>query len=354
VLQSGLKSQKANYLHEFITHPVLGVVLNAYYADDPYNVGSSSQGGRGKVGSHVEARVLVVNDGTDCQWILPNVVVTPNSGSGYDDYAEELPHGTSKTIDGTALNLGQIDTVKLDGDWCIVDFVGGSIEQPFMVTWWPHPGNRVDPVTQNAAEQGGIEQGRRMVKRFQGTRFTVTSEGSVYLDTNEANTERDQGTREPQETGGDVRVNVKPERELEVNFNPSVFEVNPDGSPVEPDLLHGPQPVPKTRETDLTRLLFSKEFVRMVAGEIMELRAFQKLTLGDDTATENFVLGQQWKAMMSSVLDAIANHTHPTGVGPSGTLAPPQSVTIATKKNEVDNEDHLSDWIFGQKDVPTP
>jgi hypothetical protein len=58
--------------------------------------------------------------------------------------------------------------------------------------------------------------------------------------------------------------------------------------------------------------------------------------------------------MMSSVLDAIANHTHPTGVGPSGTLAPPQSVTIATKKNEVDNEDHLSDWIFGQKDVPTP
>lgn len=353
-MQSALKHQHANYLHEHISHPVLGVVLNVYYADDHYNVGSNRQGDVGKVGSHIEARVLVVNDGTDSPWILPNVIVTPNSGSGADDYAEEIPHGITQTVDGSELDLQVLDTRKLDGDYCVVDFLGGSIDQPFMVTWWPHPANRVDPATRNEAETGNMEQGRRWVKRFQGTRFAVTSEGSVYIDTNEANTAPTINGREPNDVGGDIRVNVKPEREMEVNFNPSVLEVDAEGNPVEPDLLHTRNATPQERAVDFTKLFMSKQFVRAVAGELLQMSAFQKMVLGDDTAAENFVLGQQWKSMMSAVLDAVLYHIHPTGVGPSGSMTGTQATTIANAKTDVDNEEHLSDWIFGQKDVPTP
>lgn len=70
--------------------------------------------------------------------------------------------------------------------------------------------------------------------------------------------------------------------------------------------------------------------------------------IGDQGATENLVLGQLWKTMMSTVLNAIAAHVHPTGTGPSG--PPNNAATYITEDTGLPNI--LSDMAFTQKEVP--
>jgi len=114
--QGGLTHDAADYGHEEVTHPVLGVVLNVYCSDDPLNtLAGAFQDIRGPA---CQARVLVVNDGTDQPWILPNVIITPSSSSGADNYQEELPKGVSQSIDGSVFNSAFKDVAmnKLDGD----------------------------------------------------------------------------------------------------------------------------------------------------------------------------------------------------------------------------------------------
>ena len=115
-------------------------------------------------------------------------------------------------------------------------------------------------------------------------------------------------------------------------------------------MLHGPNPVAADREVLLTRLLADKDFIDAVAGRIVKMRAFEKVLLGDDAASENLVLGQAWKTMMDTVLQALATHIHPTGVGPSGTASNAAVYTDAASNLA----DQLCDWIFTQKDVPVP
>jgi hypothetical protein len=69
---------------------------------------------------------------------------------------------------------------------------------------------------------------------------------------------------------------------------------------------------------------------------------------GTESASEPFVLGNLWKAMMDTVLQALAVHIHPTGVGPSG---PPDNASVyTTEKGKT--ADTISDFIFGQKVQP--
>lgn len=70
-----------------------------------------------------------------------------------------------------------------------------------------------------------------------------------------------------------------------------------------------------------------------------------KITFGESDATENMVLGQQWKAMMEAFLDAVNAITVPTGVGPSG--VPINLAQFEAIKNNLDAQ--LSDIIFGKK-----
>jgi hypothetical protein len=70
-----------------------------------------------------------------------------------------------------------------------------------------------------------------------------------------------------------------------------------------------------------------------------------KVTFGAPDAQENFVLGQQWKAMMEAFFDAINALTVPTGVGPSGT--PINAASFTQLKSNL--EAQLSDIIFGKK-----
>ena len=72
--------------------------------------------------------------------------------------------------------------------------------------------------------------------------------------------------------------------------------------------------------------------------------------IGATTATENLVLGQAFKTFATDLINALLAATYPTGTGPSGMMNPPQSTTLATLRDALD--DLLSDMAFTQKEVP--
>jgi hypothetical protein len=88
------------------------------------------------------------------------------------------------------------------------------------------------------------------------------------------------------------------------------------------------------------KLLGSEEFV--VVGNAQKF--------GSSGSTENLVLGQVFKSMMSDVLDALAKHKHICSM-PGFFSAPPDNAsTYSSKKSSpVDDEAILSDKTFTEK-----
>jgi len=72
------------------------------------------------------------------------------------------------------------------------------------------------------------------------------------------------------------------------------------------------------------------------------------LRLGGVDSAEPLVLGTQLQNLLSNVLAALATHTHPTGVGPSG--PPANAATFTTAKTAVDAGDLNSEIAFTQKE----
>lgn len=86
------------------------------------------------------------------------------------------------------------------------------------------------------------------------------------------------------------------------------------------------------------------------AGDIVSTPApGRDLFHGNEGASENHVLGQKFKTMMETLIDALLQATYPTGTGPSGTMLPPSAVTLNQIKAQLD--DLLSDMAFTQKEV---
>lgn len=69
---------------------------------------------------------------------------------------------------------------------------------------------------------------------------------------------------------------------------------------------------------------------------------------GTQGASEPMVLGELWKSMMDTIMGSYVNHTHPTGVGPSG--VPSDASVWNTEKAKTGAT--ISDFIFGQKAKP--
>lgn len=269
IRQSGMNTNIINYAHQHMAYPVLGIVTNVFTSDDPLN--SSAKTKQDLRGSHNEAEVLVINNGSSTFSILPRVMICPTSPSGADNFHEELPKPCTNMLDGSPFNsnLQGIDITKLNGDFCIVSFIGGSINMPFISNWWPHPFNRQDSITTNT-EAGHLKQGPRYFKRVQGTKVTVTTAGSVFVDTNEANSELKPGTkikRKKKDAGGDIQIDIKKERKLEINFNTPV-----DLPITEPSLPQtNPPQGERTREDLVTKLLADKDVIKLIAGKVTQL-----------------------------------------------------------------------------------
>lgn len=359
VHQSGLQRYARDYMPERLYYPVVGIVTAVHFSDDPQN--TTAKAHTDQRGSAVTCDVIVVGDGTPNPWLLPNVVVLPEGPSGVDDFCESIPRPASQMTDGSAFDssLSNIDYEKLDGDWCVVAFIGGSVEQPVMMKWWPHPGNRQDPATagfpiqtpsQGQTQSNTLDQGRRYFRRFAGARFTITEQGSVFIDTNQSNNELKGSSsgvqRTPSDDGGDVQLDVKPARQLQVNFNPSVPLPKTQPSLPQPNPPQGEQ----MRATDRTTVTLDKDTVSMLAGKIVELltsddyidlHAKTKVRLRGDDADDTVILGdddpancdhtvkgETFRILFNALIDAFNSHTHGTPVGPSGPPMTPFGETM--------------------------
>lgn len=75
-----------------------------------------------------------------------------------------------------------------------------------------------------------------------------------------------------------------------------------------------------------------------------------KIQLGDETSAEPMVLGDKYKAEITTLLDALKLDIRPSPVGP---IAPSSSLLAAVDVFEASLPDQLSDFIFGKKAVPT-
>ena len=345
VIQGGLNHQSADYYQEHISFPVIGVVQNVFFADDDFNTLTVKRHDRK---AHVcQARILVLNDGSSSPTILPNVMVLPQSGTGSDDFHEEIPKGTTGTIDGTPL-AEDTQPWKLNGDWCVVHFIGGSIHQPVMLNWFPHPGNHRDSATKDVSK-GNLAQGRRWVKRFSGARLAITSKGTLILDTNESNSplNTDLRTRELSEEGGDLKINIKNSRKFEMNFNPSVFDET------EPDFLYTPsvKNSPQSRKEIASQLLADKDFIKELAGRVIQIAGNQDGTDHNDTVllgqtpTDHIIKGDKHKitydtfvAAFNALVTSYNAHIHQTGPGPgapTSTPAAPSSIFITVPQGSL-------------------
>lgn len=216
---------------------VLGVVLFVNHSDAEENRTAIQTADRR--GYLHTATVLVVEDGRSSNFPLANVIITPNANVGIDNYCEQLPRGSTTLVTGQAWNgdMNNINPFDLDGDWCIVGFLGGSLDSPFILRWWPHPRNKFDPATsanRNPSSNGGsqryLDQKNRYFQRINGAEFTITQEGTIYLSTHLSNAAMSFGDpvtstdgRFPrtvnEDTGGSFKAWIKPSQSFELDFN---------------------------------------------------------------------------------------------------------------------------------------
>lgn len=300
--QSMALNQDAMAIEGNMPPHVLGVVLEVRASDHRSNRTAFQRSDyRGFL--H-EASVLILMDGTDSMFRLDNVVICPDHVTGLDHYHEQLPRGSSQTVTGEPYNgrLHGINPYDLDGDWCVVSFLGGSIRHPFISRWWPHARNTYDPLTsgQGSPDDSGdpkaLDQGSRYFRRVNGIEQVITPRGDVYFSTRWAGSQIQHASvptegryaREEVEDGGTVSVNVKPTQRLLVDFNEEVEGLHhlsgfddslPQGNPRQ-------RQQPERRASTRTRLIttgsafrLSTSRVAATATESVTIEADDEITL---------------------------------------------------------------------------
>jgi hypothetical protein len=324
-IMQGMHSwNEEDYLDNRINYPVHGVVLAVYPPDHPDN--SSSMVSSDQRGFFWQADVYVINDGLDGHVVIPHVVIPPGGVSGVYDFNQDIPNPTTQMLDGSKFDptLSNIDPDKLDGDRCLVQFIGGKQSQPVLTHYMPHPANRDDPSTGGWPDKV-LDQGTPVRRRYKGVDITITPEGNIYLDTNGANSvligKEGGHVREESDIGGSLQVDMKQSQTFELNFNPPAVDSN-----VEPSL---PQPNPpdgsyvEIREDGSTRVYMSQDAIQAIAGRVAHIMGNNDETGREDTVllgespTDHAVLGETHMANYNDLVaklnafqEAYEQHIH--------------------------------------------
>jgi hypothetical protein len=238
-IQQSLAIDRRDQKHQNTFTPMIGCILEVHPSDIDHNRSAAESIDRR--GFLHECTVLITESATAAGMILDHVVIPPPTNSGLDDYHEHLPRGTTSLIDGSDLptSLLGVNPFDLDGDWCVVGFIGGSLDRPFILSWWPHPRNYFDPSTSGAGNPDSQGQGQalnqagRYFRRINGVEHVITNRGDIYLDTRFANSSLQFGTEtqptegrfsriEDEDDGGSVMIQVKPSQVVEVSFDASI------------------------------------------------------------------------------------------------------------------------------------
>lgn len=296
-VQQGLTVNTADYTVPYHNYrPVLGVVLSVYTADDPLNPSAlvcSDQRGYGAM-----AKVLVIQSGSSSMQILENVVITPDTHAGLDNYYESLPTPTTALIDGTPFDeqLFSVDPMLLNGDRCVVGWLAGMSDLPFILRWWPHQRNTVDPQTSgqgnpNSSGQGTtLNQRGRYYRRVNGVEQIITSRGDVYLSTALANStvQPAEGVvdgrmaRQAREGGGSIKAWIKQSQSLELDWNAPSAGTGVNNT-LDPSLPQRNTPVGRAAPSDPT-----STSVRMTQSSIeMTVPELVRVTSSEDVAVRS-------------------------------------------------------------------
>lgn len=274
-------SQRSYPSHEGVGQgmfPVVGIILSVHPSDAKGNW--TAENHPQLRGSRHECTVLAGRLLGMPDQILKNVVIPPQRHSGMDNFEEDLPRGCKAYLDGSTYkaDFSDVDITKLDGEWCVVSFLDGNSQYPYLSNWWPHPYNNIDPATSGETPiegtkanlvQADLEKKNRTRKlhRVNGVLTLVSRQGSVYLDTTEAGrTIKVEGTKRVAsqvDKGGHIQVDVKKKAQLEINWNekkstgPQLGAGSTTSKPVhDPDLPHDDQPFSETaaqaRDTERT------------------------------------------------------------------------------------------------------
>lgn len=293
-VQQSLTYEEGHQKHLQMSRSVLGVVWEVRPSDHFENRHTRGKAARGAFHT---CSVIILNDGLKCNYFLENVVITSDRPTGLDDYAEHMPRPSTKRVTGEALQpkLQGVDPYELDGDWCIVDFIGGNLDMPYIVKWWPHPKNMYDAATSGRGNPDRDGQGQaliqheRVFQRVNGVEQVITAEGDVYLSTRWANSTLKMGEeaategrwpRQEREAGGSIHVTVKPSQSLEVTWRKQA-----EGSGVrdgQEDDLPQTNP-PRTSSTNTEQLenlyLFADKDNLKVAGKSVNLKVSERFVL---------------------------------------------------------------------------
>lgn len=303
VIQGSLSIDKRDYRHYNMIKPFLGVILEVFPADSQYNRGAHAREDRRSY--FHQCKVLLVNTNSASQLIVSNVIITPDANTGLDDYYEHLPRGTSNLTDGEELNaaLADIDPYTLDGDWCVVGFIGGNMDQPFIMRWWPHPKNYLDAGTSgegnpNQSNQPqALEQQRRAFRRVNGIEWVVTQNGDIYLDTNFAGStlKFDKDNFQPtegrwprqvdDEIGGSILVAVKPTQTLELTWDKPQEGTGVRGKQEAQLPQTNPRPTNRTQqgeELENTYIRVEKDRVNVKTVEELVLATDERIVVSSD------------------------------------------------------------------------
>lgn len=326
-VQQSMTVNPRDYASTNLTSMMLGVVIDVQTADDSRN--RTAQSVADRRGFLHTCTVLVTRDGGGSGTLLNNVVITPDSASGINNYEEKLPRPATALTTGADLpaSYQNIDPYELDGDWCIVGFIGGIIYNPFIVRWWPHGRNPFDPSTHglgNPDSSGNgtaLDQTGRYLKRVNGVEQVINKNGDIFISTKYAGSTVTMGqdptlgrfNRAEKDVGGSIRLNVKPNQSLELNWNEQEDGIGVLDAP-EPALPQtNPQPTDPASDSnrDNTYVLFNKEDIDIIvpnqlvvtAGSVVELEA-PEVKLGTD-ADQAVVRGDDYADAEATFVDAV-------------------------------------------------
>ena len=178
-----------------INWPVLGIIVDVNFADSERNksrqalasrdeelnrtlsaeglIKSLTSGSRTK-GTQIECDVRVVDGlsrGNADQPILLGVPIC-NTFGGVEDYGMVIPRARRNTT-----NTGE--TGKGDGDYCLVQFIGGRYGSPIITHIFPHPLNSHDPQR--------VIDGKSAYFKYNGVQLFIDGKGNLTLDARDAN-----------------------------------------------------------------------------------------------------------------------------------------------------------------------
>jgi hypothetical protein len=275
--------------HENLTTPMVGVILAVNPSDDSDNLTAAVEPSNQKGWRH-ECTVLIMDANSEPNLYLENVVVPPGCHSGVDNYEEDLPRAVIRSLDGKKLSehFKDHDITRLDAEWCVVNFIGGNVDKPFITNWWHHPLNKHDSASSGQALDGksltqvNLKKNKlRKFRRINGVQLLVSPEGDIYLDTSEANSKLDvlpKVKRMGVKKGGSLQINIKTTQQMEFNWNTAVEGLkagsNSSSQSREESLPHAKAPAlptgnPKARETTKTIVRFKEDEGTVSTGKLV-------------------------------------------------------------------------------------